>query len=127
LRRFDQLTDQLAKHGVSLMALSKDGVADAAMQRRRDGLRFPLLSDESLEVIGQYGLEHHKAIEFSTGRLVILGVPIGLVPSFKTMAVPTTVLIDEAGTIRWIDQTDDYRLRSKEEHVMKAVREAFPL
>ena len=41
------------------------------------------------------------------------------------MAIPTSLLIDENGVIRWIDQTDDYRLRSSNERVLKAVREAF--
>ena len=41
------------------------------------------------------------------------------------MAIPTTLLIDEKGIIRWIDQADDYRLRSDNERVMTAVREVF--
>jgi len=41
------------------------------------------------------------------------------------MAIPTSLLIDEHGVIRWIDQSDDYRLRSSNERVLQAVREAF--
>jgi len=41
------------------------------------------------------------------------------------MAIPTTLLVDEQGVIRWIDQTDDYRLRSSNERVLKAIGEAF--
>ncbi len=95
------------------------------MHRERDGVRFPLLSDENLEVIRKFGLEHHKALEFSTGRFSIAGIPLALVPSVKEMAIPTSILIDEEGTIRWIDQAEDYRLRSNEERVLGAVREAF--
>jgi hypothetical protein len=41
------------------------------------------------------------------------------------MAIPTSLLVDEQGIIRWIDQSEDYRLRSSEQRVMDAVRSAF--
>jgi len=117
----------LERHDVRLVALSKDTIVDAAFHRRRDGLKpeVTLLSDPELAVIRQFGLEHHKAVEFSTGRFTIAGIPLALVPAFKTMAIPTTMLIDEHGVIRWIDQTDDYRLRSDETMVTEAVENAF--
>jgi peroxiredoxin len=116
---------ELAEHGVSVVALSKDSVADAARHKTRDGLRFTLLSDPDLTVIKQYGVEHHKALEFSTVSFSLFGIPLALVPSVKKMAIPTTLLLDEQGVIRWIDQADDYRLRSNEERVLEAVRAAF--
>ena len=119
------MKDRLAEHGVQVIALSKDSAEDATRQMRRDGLTFTLLSDRRLDVIRQYGVEHHKAVEFSTLRLVLFGIPLALVPKFETMAIPTSLLVDEAGVIRWIDQTDDYRLRSSPQRVMQAVREAF--
>ena len=112
-------------HGVQLIAVSKDSVSQAARQKDRDGLSFPLLSDEKLQVIRAYGLEHHKALEFSTLSFSLFGLPLALVPSVKTMAIPTTLLIDEKGVIRWIDQSEDYRLRSSEERILKAVDDAF--
>jgi peroxiredoxin len=115
----------LARHGVTVVALSKDPVADAAKHKARDGLSFTVLSDEKLEVIQQFGVEHHKAIEFSKIPFTILGVPMALVPSIKKMAIPTSLLIDEQGTIRWIDQTDDYRIRGDANRVLAAVEAAF--
>lgn len=116
----------LAAHGVRVIALSKDSVADAARHKRRDDIDLELLSDPQLEVIRQFGVEHHKALEFSTIRFSLFDIPLAVFPSFKTMAIPTSLLIDEDGVIRWIDQTDDYRLRSSEERVLAAVTEAFP-
>ena len=116
----------LERHGVSLVALSKDTVSDAVRHRKRDGLTFTLLADPELEVIRQFGVEHHKAVEFSKGGLFDRsGIPLALVPELKTMAIPTTLLIDEEGVIQWIDQTDDYRLRSANERVLEAVRSTF--
>ena len=115
----------LDEHGVSLVALSKDTVDEAAVHKSRDGLMMPLLSDANLDVIRQYGVEHHKALGFSTGNFTLFGLPLAFTPSFKTMAIPTTLLIDENGVIRWVDQTDDYRLRSSEDRVLEAVQNTF--
>lgn len=115
----------LDEHDVDLIALSKDTVEEAATHKTRDGLSMTLLADPKLDVIRQYGVEHHKALGFKTGTFTLFGIPLALTPSFKTMAIPTSLLIDEHGVIRWIDQSDDYRLRSSNERVLQAVREAF--
>jgi hypothetical protein len=41
------------------------------------------------------------------------------------MAIPTTLLVDEDGIVRWIDQADDYRIRSDTARVLTAAAEAF--
>ena len=115
----------LEEHGVRVIALSKDTVQEAEIHKSRDGLTLTLLSDPELEVIRQYGVEHHKALGFATGKLSLFGIPLAFTPSFKTMAIPTSLLVDENGVIQWVDQTDDYRLRSSEERVLQAVRSAF--
>ncbi|TNE91564.1 MAG: redoxin domain-containing protein [Deltaproteobacteria bacterium] len=123
------MQDELDAHGVRIVALSKDSVADVNFHHDRDGAslgQVTLLADPELAVIRTYGVEHHKAIEFSTGRFQLLGVPLALVPSVKTMAIPTTVLVDEQGIVRWIDQSEDYRLRSDNDLVLGAVRDVFP-
>ena len=119
------MKDDLAKYGVSVVALSKDTVEQAANNKKRDGLTFTLLSDPELAVIKQYGVEHHKALEFSKGGFTLFGIPLALVPSVKRMAIPTSLLLDEQGVIHWIDQSEDYRLRSNEQRVMEAIKAAF--
>lgn len=119
------MNGELAGYNVEVIALSKDDVETAAAHKQRDGISMPLLADPTLKVIRQYGVEHHKAIEVSTGKVNLFGVHLAMVPSVKTMAIPTSLLIDEEGIVRWIDQTDDYRLRSSNDRVMQAVRETF--
>lgn len=116
---------ELEKYGVTVVALSKDTVEQAAIHRERDGLKLTLLSDPKLEVIRQYGVEHHKALNFTTGKLVVGGIPLAFTPSFKTMAIPTSLLVDESGVIRWVDQAEDSRLRSDNRRVLEAVERAF--
>lgn len=126
LRRFEALRPTLAARGVEIVALSKDAPEAARRHRERDGLGFTLLCDPELSVIRRFGVEHRKALEISAGpRLSLFGLAVGSRPSFKAMAAPTTLLVDEAGAIRWIDQTDDYKVRSSAERVLGAVAEAF--
>lgn len=116
---------ELSEYGVSVIALSKDTVEEAAIHKTRDDLSLTLLSDPKLEVIKQYGVEHHKVFGFTTGSISMGGIPFSFKPSFKTMAIPTSLLVDEKGVIQWIDQADDFRLRSDNSRVLKAVKNTF--
>jgi hypothetical protein len=88
-------------------------------------LGLQLLVDPKLNVIRQYGVEHHKAIEVLTGKINLFGVHLAMVPSITTMAIPTTLLVDEERIFRWIDQPDDYRLRAHNEQILTAVGSTF--
>ena len=41
------------------------------------------------------------------------------------LPIPTTFLVDAQGIVRWIDQTDDYMLRSEPDRVLSAIREGL--
>jgi len=126
LERFDAMGTELQRHGVSVFALSKDSPEAAARHRERDGLRLQLLCDPDLAVIRRFGLEHKKAMEISDGpRIRLFGRFVGTRPVYRHMAAPTTLLVDEQGVIRWIDQTGDYKVRSEPERVLGAIEEAF--
>ncbi len=57
---------------------------------------FPLLSDSKQDVMETYG----------TRSLAYHG------PRNSTINTPTLVLIDRAGTVRWIHQAADYKVRA---------------
>lgn len=112
------------QYNVSVIALSKDTQKEVAFHLERDGLEnVLLLSDPKLEMIRKFGLEHHKALEFITWN--VLGIPLGVPGGFKTMAIPTSILLDEEGVVRWIDQADDYRQRGDEQRIQTALKEVF--
>lgn len=109
-----------------LVALSRDDVEQAQRMHTRDALGpLTLLADPELKVIRQFGLEHHKALAFGPDVMRLFGLPVGLPKGFEAMAIPTTMLIDEDGIVRWIDQAADYRIRSDAARVEAAVREHF--
>jgi alkyl hydroperoxide reductase subunit AhpC len=115
----------LAEYGVTVVALSKDTVEQAAAQRVRDGLSFSLLSDPELTVIKRFGLLHEGAIVFRTFLVGSLRFPLGWPIGFKQMAIPTTLLLDEQHVVRWVDQADDYRVRGDESRTRAALLQTF--
>ena len=68
-----------------------------------------MLSDRDLAVTDLYGLRNQK---IHTGPPGIPGLP-----------VPTTILADAEGVVRWIDQSENYQRRSDPDHVLGALRE----
>lgn len=127
LQRFNEMqkNGEFAKYDISVVALSKDTPEEVMIHRERDNLSVKLLSDAKLKVIRQYGVEHHKSYGFETGSFKILGVPVRFKGSFKSMAIPTTLLIDEEGIIRWIDQAEDYRIRSDNARLLPTIESVF--
>jgi len=97
-----------------MVAISPDTVREAAAMRAKHGLSIPLLSDESLRVTDQYNLRHEKAIAGSPGRSLR-----------RPLAIPTTFFVGADGRVRWIDQAEDYRVRSDTDRVLAAVRKAL--
>ena len=65
------------------------------MLGEKAGLTFPLLSDPEEKVIRPYDLLH------------IRGGPKGV-----NIARPAEFLIDPTGTVRWVNLTDDVRVRA---------------
>ncbi len=77
----------------------------------KHGAKAVMLSDRDLLVTRLYDLEN-------TARKVNFWNPAGL-------PIPTTILADREGIVRWIDQSDDYRVRSQPDRVLGALREAL--
>ena len=121
MRRLANL-DGLADHDVDVIAISRDSVADVRRHVERDDLPFEVLSDAKGEVISSLGLEirHMRYVTWFPHTLPI-GIPLG----FRRMAIPTSFLVDEVGVIRWIDQSEDYRMRSDSGRVASALERAF--
>ena len=117
----------LEELGVELVGISRDDVEQARMMHEQDSLgrALLLLADPELEVIRQFGLEHHKTVVTTSPMVRVFGLPLGMPKGMEAMAIPTTMLIDEQGIIRWIDQAEDYRIRSDAARVESALRRVF--
>ena len=113
----------LAEHDITVVAVSSDSSVNVAKHEKRDGLAIQLLSDAGLKAIDTYGLVLTSGIQFDTRYL--WGLPMGYPIGFRRMAIPTSMLVDEGGVIRWMDQADDYRLRGDRARIEAAVTGAF--
>ena len=93
------------------MTLCTDTPAQIRKGQSKHAAQAVMLSDSDLAVTRAFGIENTSTPMRPPG---VLGLPI-----------PTTVLVDAAGVVRWIDQADDYQVRSQPERVLAAIRSAL--
>jgi peroxiredoxin len=127
LKMFDELKSELDKYAVQTIALSGDTSEQAKVHHERDELKLLLLSDPALISVKKYGVEHHKAVGWSSDNMkTFFGISISMnVFKYRSMSIPTTILVNENGIIQWIDQSDDYRIRASREKIISALKLAF--
>jgi peroxiredoxin len=107
LRRWEDLRPELDTRGIALVAISEDTPEKIRAGRAKHGARVTLLADPELVVTARYGLVNEKGMSPS-GR--------------RRLPIPTTILVDAAGVVRWIDQAADYQVRSHPSRVLDAIR-----
>lgn len=91
------------------MAISADSPETTREHLAKMGWTFPVLSDTKAEAARRYDLLHAGG-----------GAGVGEVAD---IARPAELLIDPSGTIRWLDLTEDYRVRARPEAVLAAFDE----
>jgi peroxiredoxin len=87
------------------VAISVDSPSESQDLCRKAGYTFPLLSDANTDAIRRYDLLHKGA-----------GV------NGHDIARPAEFLIDSSGVIRWINLTDDLRVRARPEQMLQAAK-----
>ena len=104
MRGFEQHLNEFHQRGVEVVAISVDSPAESQTLCRSRGYTFPFLSDPKAETIRLYGVLHVN------GR-----------GEGKDIARPAEFLVDATGTIRWVNLTDDIRVRARPESALQAV------
>ena len=97
---------------MKILTVSTDTPEDLAKGHRRHGLGALMLSDRDLAVTDRFGLRN---------RGVHSGTPPPMGP--KALPVPTSLLVDAAGTVLWMDQSENYQQRTGTDTVLNALRE----
>jgi peroxiredoxin len=90
------------------VAISVDAPEVSAELCRKAGYTFTFLSDPNAEVIRRYDLLHPGA-----------GV------NGQDIARPAEFLVDSSGVVRWVNLTEDLRVRATPEEMLNASK-AFP-
>ncbi len=88
------------------MAISVDSPEESAKLCTQAGYTFPFLSDPTAEAIRRYDLLH-------TGGGV----------NGADVARPAEFLVDATGTIRWVNFTEDIRVRAKADAMLAVAKE----
>ena len=91
--------------GVRPVAISVDAPEQSETLRRKAGYTFTFLSDPNLDAIKRYGVVHKGAGEGG-----------------RDIARPAELLIDRSGTVRWVNLTEDIRVRARPEQLLAAAR-----
>ena len=99
----EQSLGEFKKRGVRIVAVSVDSPETNREHAGKQGYTYTFLSDEKREVIRRYDLVHAG------------GGPTG------DIARPAEFLIDAAGTVRWVNLTDNYRIRPRPDDILKVV------
>ncbi|MAE93894.1 MAG: peroxiredoxin [Deltaproteobacteria bacterium] len=111
MRRWEELRPELNNREVQLVTLCTDTPKQIRAGMGKHGARAMMLSDRDLAVTRQYGLEN-------TARMV-------KPPGITGLPIPTTILVDREGAVRWIDQSADYQVRSQPDRVLAALEAAL--
>jgi peroxiredoxin len=80
--------------------------------KRKMNLKMTVLSDDKLEVIERYKVRFDHGLTPTRGFI-------------RPLAVPTTVLIDAEGIVRWVHTSRDYRVRIPPDEVLSLAQEYF--
>jgi peroxiredoxin len=91
------------------VAISVDSNEESRKLCASQGYTYPFLSDAKAEVIRRYGVLHAGGGE--DGR---------------DIARPAEFLVDATGTIRWVNLTDDLRVRARPQNALRAVDQLTP-
>ena len=106
MRGIEKRLSEFHDRGVEVVAISVDSPGESLKLCQSKGYSFPFLSDPNAQVIRKYGVLHPKGGEDG-----------------KDIARPAEFLIDAAGTIRWVNLTDDIRVRARPEAVLRAINQ----
>jgi peroxiredoxin len=91
--------------GVRPVAISVDTPEQSSALRKRDGYSFIFLSDPKAATIRRYDLLH-----------------VGGSPDDADISRPAEFLVDSSGTIRWVNFTEDFRVRARADEMLAVAR-----
>jgi len=97
--------DQFKAAGIRPVAISVDSPEESRDLSQKAGYSFTFLSDANAEVIRRYDLVHAGAGE--NGR---------------DISRPAEFLLDQSGTVRWVNLTENYWVRARPEQVLEVAK-----
>jgi peroxiredoxin len=116
-----ELVGPLAERGVALVAISPQKPDGSLTMRETNELTYTVLSDPGNTIAGRLGILTEPSAGAKAAQAALgLDVAETNADGTATIPMPTTVIVDAAGTIRWIDVHPDYVTRSEPAEILAA-------
>ena len=121
-----QLVPALAERGISLIAISPQTPDGSLSTKEAKELTFTVLSDPGNQIARQLGILTAPSDGARAAQLK-LGLDLTQVNADQTtgLPMPTGIIADADGTIRWIDVHPDYTTMAEPGQVLQAVTETI--
>lgn len=121
-----QLVPALADRSVPLVAVSPQTPDGSLSTKETKELTFTVLSDPGNQIAGQLGILTAPSDGARAAQLQ-LGLDLTKVNADGTTALPmpTVIVVDASGVIRWIDVHRDYTSRTEPDQVLQAITQTI--
>jgi peroxiredoxin len=121
----DQLAPALTEQGVKLIAISPQRPEGSMKMQERNKLSFTVVSDPANKIAAQLGILTAPT-ETAVAAQAKLRLNLTNVNADGTSALPmpTVVVVDAEGIIRWIDVHPNYTTRSEPSEILAVVAAA---
>ena len=118
-----QLVPVLNERGISLIAISPQTPDGSLSTREAKELTFTMLSDPGNQIARQLGVLTRPSDGVRAAQLA-LGLDLTEVNADGTtgLPMPTVIVADAAGVIRWIDVHRDYTTRTEPSQILQAIK-----
>ena len=103
MRSFEESLAKFTARNVRIVAISVDPPDASRNLAEKQGYTFPILADEKLELIKRLDLFHPGGFRG------------------QDIARPAEFLLDPKGVVRWVNLTEDYKVRAKAEQLLKVL------
>jgi peroxiredoxin len=121
-----QLVPALAERGIGLVAISPQAPDGSLSTKETKELTFTVLSDPGNQIAGQLGILTAPSDGTRAAQLQ-LGLDLTQVNADGTtgLPMPTVLIADADGVIRWIDVHRDYTTRTEPGQVLQAITQTI--
>ena len=121
-----QLVPALTEQGIPLVAISPQTPDGSLSTRETKELTFTVLSDPGSQIGGQLGILTAPSDRARAAQLQ-LGLDLTKVNAdgTTTLPMPTVIIVDSAGIIRWLDVHADYTTRTEPDQVLQAIAQTI--
>ena len=117
-----QLAPTLAERGIALIAISPQKPDGSLSMQEKNELTFAVVSDPANQVASKLGIITAPGDDVR-GAQAELGLDLAHVNADGSynLPMPTVVIVDAAGTIRWIDVHPNYTERTEVPVILDAI------